>query len=189
MYPHQVSNRSVIKGSVHKSTSTGALTQRDERHRGHYKGRLLHLQQKNIITDVTERYEKSFVCVLSFVKCSDRRRYEFRSEEFSGKQEAKESAARRAVLFLGKRYSILYSACNNRPCDAKRKKMGALDSCFGLVSPHQQSILQLLSLASRVYKGRVSGLGRGNEASKHPYPASAYTCNNRPCDAKRKKRL
>ena len=106
MYPHQVSNRSVIKGSVHKSTSTGTLTQRDERHRGHYKGRLLHLQQKNIITDVTERYEKSFVCVLSFVKCSDRRRYEFRSEEFSGKQEAKESAARRAVLSLGK---ILYT--------------------------------------------------------------------------------
>ncbi|CAI8037124.1 Caspase-2 [Geodia barretti] len=78
----------------------GTLTQRDERHRGHYKGRLLHLQQKNIITDVTERYEKSFVCVLTFVKCSDRRRYEFRSEEFSGKQEAKESAARRAVLSL-----------------------------------------------------------------------------------------
>ena len=28
-----------------------------------------------------------------------------------------------------------------------------MDSCFGLVSPHQQSIPQLLSLASRVYKG------------------------------------
>ena len=38
---------------------------------------------------------------------------------------------------------------------AKRKKMGALDSCFGLVGPHQQSIPQLLSLASRVYKGKV----------------------------------
>jgi hypothetical protein len=80
----------------------GTLTQRDERHPGHYKGRLLHLQQKNIITDVTERYEKSFVCVLTFVKCSDRCRYQFRSEEFSGKQEAKESAARHAVLSLGK---------------------------------------------------------------------------------------
>ena len=36
-----------------------------------------------------------------------------------------------------------------RPCDAKRKKMGALDSCLGLVGPHQQSIPQLLSLVSR----------------------------------------
>ena len=41
----------------------------------------------------------------------------------------------------------------NTPCDAKRKKMGALDSCFGLVGPHQQRIPQLLSLAPRVYKG------------------------------------
>ena len=40
-----------------------------------------------------------------------------------------------------------------RPCDAKRKRCGALDSCFRLVGPHQQSIPQLLSLASRVYKG------------------------------------
>jgi hypothetical protein len=35
----------------------------------------------------------------------------------------------------------------------REKRWGALDSCFGLVSPHQQSIPQLLSLASRVYKG------------------------------------
>ena len=35
----------------------------------------------------------------------------------------------------------------------QEKMDGALDSCFGLVGPHQQSIPQLLSLASRVYKG------------------------------------
>ena len=37
----------------------------------------------------------------------------------------------------------------------REKRCRALDSCFGLLSPHQQSIPQLLSLASRVYKGRV----------------------------------
>ena len=37
----------------------------------------------------------------------------------------------------------------------REKRWGALDSCFGLVGPHQQSIPQLLSLASRVYKGKV----------------------------------
>ena len=34
----------------------------------------------------------------------------------------------------------------------REKICGALDSCFGLVGPHQQSIPQLLSLASRIYK-------------------------------------
>ena len=34
-----------------------------------------------------------------------------------------------------------------RPCDAKRKKMGALDSCFGLVGPH-----------SRAYQTSLSGI-------------------------------
>ena len=28
----------------------------------------------------------------------------------------------------------------DKPCGARRKRSGALDSCFGLVSPHQQSI-------------------------------------------------
>ena len=37
----------------------------------------------------------------------------------------------------------------------REKRCGALDSCFGLVGPHQQGIPQLLSLASRVYKGKV----------------------------------
>ena len=37
-----------------------------------------------------------------------------------------------------------------------KKRCGALDSCFGLVGPHQQSIQQLLSLASRVYKAAMS---------------------------------
>ena len=36
---------------------------------------------------------------------------------------------------------------------SKRKKMGALDRCFRLVDPHQQSIPQLISLASGVNKG------------------------------------
>ena len=35
----------------------------------------------------------------------------------------------------------------------REKRSGALDSCFGRVGPHQQSISQLLSLASQVYKG------------------------------------
>ena len=34
----------------------------------------------------------------------------------------------------------IYSHEDIRPCDAKRKRWGALDSCFGLVGPHQQSI-------------------------------------------------
>ena len=37
----------------------------------------------------------------------------------------------------------------------REKRWGALDSCFWLVGPHQQSIPQLLSLASRVYKGKA----------------------------------
>ena len=28
----------------------------------------------------------------------------------------------------------MWSACNNRPCDAKRKRCGALESCFGLLA-------------------------------------------------------
>ena len=35
----------------------------------------------------------------------------------------------------------------------REEQCGAQDSCFGLVVPHQQSIPQLLSLASQVYKG------------------------------------
>ena len=60
-----------------------------------------------------------------------------------------------------------------RPCDAKRKRCGALESCFGLVGPHQQSILQLFSLASRVYKGYQerstcgSELMRGESCKSH----------------------
>ena len=37
---------------------------------------------------------------------------------------------------------------------ATEKRCGSLDSCFGLVGPHQQSIPQVLSLASQVYKER-----------------------------------
>ena len=59
----------------------------------------------------------------------------------------------------------------------REKRCGALDSCFGLVGPHQQSIPQLLSLASRVYKGyhllwlpepkaqRASGSGRSKPSA------------------------
>ena len=45
----------------------------------------------------------------------------------------------------------------------RKKMMGALDSCFGLVGPHQQSIPQLLSLASRVYKGQEERSTCGSE--------------------------
>ena len=38
------------------------------------------------------------------------------------------------------------------PCGARRKRFGALDSCFGLVSPHQQSILFPYLQAPRVIK-------------------------------------
>ena len=38
------------------------------------------------------------------------------------------------------------------PCGARRKRFGALDSCFGLVSPHQQSIPFPYLQAPRVIK-------------------------------------
>ena len=38
----------------------------------------------------------------------------------------------------------------------EKKDAQALDSCFGLVGPHQQCIPQLLSLASRMYVGQKS---------------------------------
>ena len=83
---------------------TGGLTQRDETHQAYYRGRLVYLQQKNIIKNIEERYEKSFVCVLTIVKCSDGRSYQFQSEkECNSKPEAKESAAKCAVHSLGKR--------------------------------------------------------------------------------------
>ena len=44
-------------------------------------------------------------------------------------------------------YSMIYN-----PCGAKRKRCRALDSCFGLISPHQQSILHPYLQAPRVYK-------------------------------------
>ena len=40
----------------------------------------------------------------------------------------------------------------NNPCGARRKRFGALDSCFGLVSPHQQSIPFPYLQAPRVIK-------------------------------------
>ena len=76
-------------------------------HKGHYKGGLLKLEQTNIITNITEDYEQHgnrFVCVLTFDKCSNGQRCRFQSEQACNtKQEAKESAAKRAVLFLGER--------------------------------------------------------------------------------------
>ena len=51
----------------------------------------------------------------------------------------------------------------------REKRCGALDSCFGLVGPHQQSIPQLLSLASRVYKGKV-------ELSTCGFELMRFTC-------------
>ena len=40
----------------------------------------------------------------------------------------------------------------NNPCGARRKRSGALDSCFGLVSHHQQSIPPPYLQAPRVIK-------------------------------------
>ena len=50
---------------------------------------------------------------------------------------------------------IVLSSCTlmmNNPCGAMRKRFGALDSCFGLVSPHQQSIPFPYLQAPRVIK-------------------------------------
>ena len=44
-----------------------------------------------------------------------------------------------------------YCTYVNKPCGARRKSSGALDSCFGLVSPHQQSIPYPYLQAPRVY--------------------------------------
>ena len=41
----------------------------------------------------------------------------------------------------------------------REKRCEALDSCFRLVGPHQQSIPKLLSLASRVYERGTSHAG------------------------------
>ena len=80
----------------------GLLTQRDSSHPGYYRGRFLHFEQRNIIKSVTEEYENNFICVLTFIKCSNGRRHQFRSEkEFQTKADAKESAAKLAVRSLG----------------------------------------------------------------------------------------
>jgi hypothetical protein len=79
----------------------GKLTQRDSSHPGHYRFRLLQLEQQGIISDVREEYKDNFICVLTFVHVSTRRKLPFQSEKVVGtKAEAKESAAKVAVLFL-----------------------------------------------------------------------------------------
>ena len=82
------------------------MTQRDKDHPGHYRGKLLHLQQtgviKDVVKDVAKCYEGNFVQKVTFVKCANGCEYTFRSEkEFSSKPEAEESAAKLAVLSLG----------------------------------------------------------------------------------------
>ena len=44
----------------------------------------------------------------------------------------------------------------NNPCGARRKRFGALDSYFGLVSPHQQSIPFPYLQAPRVIRATSS---------------------------------
>ena len=56
------------------------------------------------------------------------------------------------IFSLTKGY-FTQSACRKYHLMPREKRCGALDSCFRLVGPHQQSIPQLLSLASPVYKG------------------------------------
>ena len=60
------------------------------------------LTQQKLIKDFKEEYQKNFVCLLSFVKCSNNCQYHFKSErEFRSKPEAKENAAKLAVMSLG----------------------------------------------------------------------------------------
>ena len=63
-----------------------------------------------------------------------------------------------ANFLCGKRtYSYNRAAIHvNKPCGARRKRSGALDSCFGLVSPHQQSIPYPYLQAPRVIKASSS---------------------------------
>ena len=56
-------------------------------------------------------------------------------------------------FFIMKMYKIHMM---NNPCGARRKMSGALDSCFGLVSPHQQSIPFPYLQAPRVIKASSS---------------------------------
>ena len=84
----------------------GQITQRDHRHPAYYRGRLLHLEQTKIITDVTEESCKDegtgFICHLSLVVLATQSKRKFQSSKVMlGKAEARESAAEVAVLSLG----------------------------------------------------------------------------------------
>lgn len=80
----------------------GPISQRDDNHPGHYRGRLLQFEQTKVITNLKEDYQGNYICILTFTHASTRRRLRFQSEKtFKSKAEAKESAARVAVLSLG----------------------------------------------------------------------------------------
>ena len=101
-YSLQIHRNCVLKIYIGVICIAGVLTQRDSSHPGHYRFRLQHLEQQNIISNVKEDYRDNFICVLTFVHVSTRRKLQFQSEKLVGtKAEAKESAAKIAVLSLG----------------------------------------------------------------------------------------
>ena len=83
----------------------GQLTQRDNQHPGYYRGKLLNIEQRDIIANILYQDQPDgtgYICTLTFVHNATRRQFKFQSERpLKSKQEAKESAAKKAVLSLG----------------------------------------------------------------------------------------
>ena len=83
----------------------GEFTQRNTNHPGHYRGRLLTLEQNGVIANVKDSWRNEsggFICIITFIHAATRRQLQFQSERVtSSKGEAKESAAKIAVLSLG----------------------------------------------------------------------------------------
>ena len=84
---------------------SGQLTQRDNQHPGYYRGKLLNMEQRGIIAFTREQYQHdgtNYICTLTFVSTTTMRQFKFQSERpLKSKAEAKESAAKKAVLSLG----------------------------------------------------------------------------------------
>ena len=83
----------------------GEFTQRNTNHPGHYRGRLQTLEQNGVITNVKDNSRSEdggFIYTITFIHAATRRQLQFQSERvISSKGEAKESAAKVAVLSLG----------------------------------------------------------------------------------------
>ena len=63
------------------------------------------MEQHGVIANTQEQYQHdgtNYICTLTFVSNTPRRQFKFQSERpLKSKQEAKESAAKKAVLSLG----------------------------------------------------------------------------------------